>query len=533
MENDKKDLKEAKDDLEKAKTELKSNPTNQRLLDTVTTYEDSVLFITKQCNQHRTKIQSIESQLESFDLQRLSVQKPHSSTVNSLGSDFQTLQISSPFSSPFQINVEIPIILRLWETGSYDALDDQLWRHVTLPIPSDDILSDLGSLVKKEFDWAISQSVFKSLKFYYFPNPASYGERVKIDSVSHYYTFFAAARINRVIDLWVYMEPVDSDADNKSPFKGPPPRINTKLITDREQRISTPEPHSSSSLSPDNDSQSNSPLTRNRTQQRDFRNHLDTRDKKLCVVTSHEIYSELDAGHLISYSDNLYTVPTSFLLERIKILQKGINSENRQDEKENQNNKELIECINRCISENTFEDQTKTPLHHNKCIPFTNWYYPEYGVLVRKKINSLMDSGNAWFECSSDGSVILFKLSDMALKDETCNHLRSYDGKPIRQPTEDEAKKRWPPPLIFNIHRNILAPYYRSLSEKKKSPTSSKSNLESEKEKERNIENIENETKKDQKDDTNDDTNNKKKDKGKGKEKGKGKGKGGKNGRIQ
>ena len=59
-------LKEAKDESEKAEGKLKENPNNPIYINAVESCQDEVNLMRNACNRHRTKIQSIESEWDSF-----------------------------------------------------------------------------------------------------------------------------------------------------------------------------------------------------------------------------------------------------------------------------------------------------------------------------------------------------------------------------------------------------------------------------------------------------------------------------------
>ena len=438
------DLERAEAKLEAAETKLQDNPMDTTLKDDVLTFHKSVVSITNECTRYRNKIESLES---------------------SSGSP----QLSQPLpASPFQINVIPPILLRLWddsdETPNYD-----MRRVVSAPQPSLDILHDLESLTIKAFGWTDRVPLRSSLKFYFFPFHQSYADRVKIQSIAEYLAFVEALKTDKTHTVWIYLEPVDSNEENKSPFKGaPPPRINTKIANETKHSTNA-ESIQSPTLTPDE-----SPSTaRNRAQQQDFADCVLERDDHACVLTGQS--HTLQAVHLFPVALAKRTLPRPYLEDCIKSLRVEINEKK---DPEKQDLEILLQFLQDGMEEHAKSKGPGAPvkgkqkdtvsLHHSRCIPLSRWYYPEFGLCLPSNMNILTDTGKAWFEPLVDGSVQFRFLEDsiVAYGNEykylldRDNHI-SLQNKKLRQPQEPDNKTRWPPTLVFNLHAKILAPYYR------------------------------------------------------------------------
>jgi len=238
------------------------------------------------------------------------------SSLQSVDSSFRSLHISPPVASPFQINVYPPICLRLWESSD-DSLDDKFSKWISAPFPSSSILDDLELLVISEFGWTTSVPPRKSIKFYFYPEGESYAGRIKIESFKQYLMFLASVRTNHSRShIWIYLEPLNSNSDNKSPFKDrPPPRINTKLANETKEhpiiiKGSKSSPSSSSSLSPPN---SNSPSSDTSPRDKYYRHTALHRDydedskSHYCVFCRKPFGADyLEGAHLIPHEDERF-----------------------------------------------------------------------------------------------------------------------------------------------------------------------------------------------------------------------------------
>jgi len=175
-------------------------------------------------------------------------------------------------------------------------------------------MDDLELLGMNEFGWTKSSPTHKSIKFYFYPRMESYVGRIKIESLKEYQMFLQSVKLRHSqSDIWIYLEPLDSNNDNKSPFKGnPPPRINTKLANETKDhpiviKDKNSSPSSSSSLSPPN---SNSPSSD--TSPRDkfyrhtalFRDYDEDSKSHYCVFCCRN-YSDvkyLEGAHLVPHA---------------------------------------------------------------------------------------------------------------------------------------------------------------------------------------------------------------------------------------